>query len=132
MHVCVCVCVCVCVYMYVCTCVCVFLSPTHFCTFCLLPLNVHLSLLWQAVQFLQRRGKADGSFLIHPNTRRPGYYALTLIYNQLPYNFEIVCEVSALAFMLFVDRLPTLLRYSVPLSGRGSSSSATRPVSGWG
>ncbi len=91
------VCVCVHVRIRICARVCVFLSPTHFCTFCLLPLKVHLSLLWQAVQFLQRRGKADGSFLIRPNTRRPGYYALTLIYNQLPYHFEIVCEVSALA-----------------------------------
>jgi tyrosine-protein kinase len=46
----------------------------------------------QAVQLLQKMGQADGSFLVRPNSRRPGYYALTLIYNQLPYHYEIVSE----------------------------------------
>ena len=53
-----------------------------------------LSLLQQAVQLLQKRGKADGSFLVRPNSRRPGYYALTLMHNQTPYHYEIVCEVG--------------------------------------
>ena len=46
------------------------------------------------MQLLQKRGKADGSFLVRPNSRRPGYYALTLVYNQMPYHYEIVCEVG--------------------------------------
>ena len=31
---------------------------------------------------------------MRPNSRRPGYYALTLVYNQMPYHYEIVCEVG--------------------------------------
>lgn len=51
--------------------------------------------LQKAVTMLTRKGgQADGSFLIRPNSRRPGYYALTLIYTQMPYHYEIVCEVS--------------------------------------
>lgn len=42
----------------------------------------------------RRGGQGDGSFLIRPNSRRPGYYALTLVYNQMPYHYEVVCEVS--------------------------------------
>ena len=48
----------------------------------------------KAVTLLQKKGKADGSFLIRPNSRRPGYYALTLVYNSQPYHYEVVCEVS--------------------------------------
>ena len=47
----------------------------------------------KAVQLLHKMGQADGSFLVRPNSRRPGYYALTLIYNQMPYHYEIVSEV---------------------------------------
>ena len=43
-------------------------------------------------------GQADGSFLVRPNSRRPGYYALTLIYNQMPYHYEIVSEVSSFLY----------------------------------
>lgn len=51
--------------------------------------------LQRAVTMLTRRGgQGDGSFLIRPNSRRPGYYALTLVYNQMPYHYEVVCEVS--------------------------------------
>ena len=53
------------------------------------------------MQLLHKRGKADGSFLIRPNSRRPGYYALTLMHNQTPYHYEIVCEVSECAVLVF-------------------------------
>ena len=47
----------------------------------------------KAVALLQKRAKGDGWFLVRPNSRRPGYYALTLVYNNMPYHYEIVCEV---------------------------------------
>jgi len=44
---------------------------------------------------LTKRGHhGEGTFLIRPNSRRPGYYALTLLFNAMPYHYEIVCEVS--------------------------------------
>ena len=61
----------------------------------------YLFLPQQAVQLLQKRGKADGSFLVRPNSRRPGYYALTLMHNQTPYHYEIVCEVSQCGVLVF-------------------------------
>ena len=48
----------------------------------------------RAVALLQKRAKGDGWFLVRPNSRRPGYYALTLVYNSMPYHYEIVCEVK--------------------------------------
>lgn len=58
--------------------------------------DIFLSIYPQkAVTMLTRRGgQGDGSFLVRPNSRRPGYYALTLVYNQMPYHYEIVCEVG--------------------------------------
>ena len=55
---------------------------------------MYFTSLQRAVALLQKTGQADGSFLVRPNSRRPGYYALTLIYNQMPYHYEIVSEVS--------------------------------------
>ena len=48
----------------------------------------------KAVALLQKKAKGDGWFLVRPNSRRPGYYALTLVYNNMPYHYEIVCEVG--------------------------------------
>ena len=48
----------------------------------------------KAVALLQKKGKADGSYIVRPNSRKPGYYALTLVYNGMPYHYEIVCEVG--------------------------------------
>ncbi len=53
------------------------------------------------MQLLQKKGKGDGSFLIRPNSRRPGYYALTLMYNAQPYHYEVVCEVSTLSSLYY-------------------------------
>lgn len=51
-------------------------------------------IMQRAVALLQKRAKGDGWFLVRPNSRRPGYYALTLVYNSMPYHYEIVCEVK--------------------------------------
>lgn len=102
-----------------------------------------------AVHLLQKRGLIDGSFVVRPNSRRPGYYALTLVYNQMPYHYEIVCESDRWYFiddgplfdslpaviehyMLFTDGLPTLLRFSVPPGDntRGASFQAKAPPPG--
>lgn len=56
------------------------------------------TLTQRAVQLLQKKGKGDGSFLIRPNSRRPGYYALTLMYNSQPYHYEVVCEVRGVVW----------------------------------
>lgn len=98
----------------------------------------------KAVALLQKKGKADGSFLARPNSRRPGYYALTLVYNQMPYHYEIVCESDLWYFiddgplfdslpavvdhyMLFTDGLPTLLRFPVPAPGTRLPHNPGRP-----
>ena len=99
------VCVCVCVYVSVC--VCLSVCTTHvtcihqatmtqlFMRMCFSNAVMCLSLhtTQKAVALLQKRAKGDGWFLVRPNSRRPGYYALTLVYNSMPYHYEIVCEV---------------------------------------
>jgi tyrosine-protein kinase len=47
----------------------------------------------RAVELLRDNGQVDGSFLVRPNSRKPGYYALTLVCKQMPYHYEIICEV---------------------------------------
>ena len=49
-----------------------------------------------AVETLKQRGMSDGLFLIRPNSRKAGSYALTLVYKQTPYHYEVVCEVCPL------------------------------------
>ena len=46
-----------------------------------------------AVELLRKKGQVDGSFLVRPNSRKPAHYALTLVHNQMPFHYEIICEV---------------------------------------
>ena len=93
--------------MCVCVCVCVgetayykFNIPQTYCgsivyenVFSIAVICFSLQTTQKAVALLQKRAKSDGWFLVRPNSRRPGYYALTLVYNSMPYHYEIVCEV---------------------------------------
>lgn len=99
----------------------------------------------RAITMLTRRGGlGDGSFLVRPNSRRPGYYALTLLFNQMPYHYEIVCESDLWYFiddgplfdslpavmdhyMMFQDGLPTVLRHPVNSVGKKITPSKSPP-----
>lgn len=70
----------------------------------------------RAVALLQKRAKGDGWFLVRPNSRRPGYYALTLVYNSMPYHYEIVCEVRECACSLYNVHVHNILFLSLTLS----------------
>ena len=44
----------------------------------------------EANKLLEKHGLSDGLFLVRPNSKRAGYYALSLVENKMPYHFVIV------------------------------------------
>ena len=100
-----------------------------------------------AVETLKQRGMSDGLFLIRPNSRKAGSYALTLVYKQTPYHYEVVCESDCWYFIddgplfdtlpavvdhhtIFADGLPTTLLYPVPPSGKKNMQFSAPPQPG--
>ena len=90
---------------------------------------------------------SDGLFLIRPNSRKAGSYALTLVYKQTPYHYEVVCESDCWYFIddgplfdtlpavvdhhtIFADGLPTTLLYPVPPSGKKNMQFSAPPQPG--
>ena len=52
-----------------------------------------LPILQRAVLTLREKGSNEGLFLVRPHSSKPNHYALTVMYQNTPYHFEIVCQV---------------------------------------
>ena len=44
---------------------------------------------------LASKGSPDGMFVVRPHSSKPNHYALTVMYQMVPYHFEIVSQVCA-------------------------------------
>ena len=42
---------------------------------------------------LASKGSLDGMFVVRPHSSKPNHYALTVMYQMVPYHFEIVSQV---------------------------------------
>ena len=84
----------------------------------------------EANTLLEENGLSQGLFLVRPNSKRVGYYALSLVDNKIPYHFVIVSLAdqwfyiddgpifSNLSYVIshyskFSDGLPTTLKKAV-------------------
>ena len=83
-----------------------------------------------ANSLLEKHGLSQGLFLVRPNSKRAGYYALSLVDNKIPYHFVIVSLADQWFYIddgpifsnltsiichysLFADGLPTILQQAV-------------------
>lgn len=83
-----------------------------------------------ATNLLEKHGLSQGLFLVRPNSKRAGYYALSLVDNKIPYHFVIVSLADQWFYIddgpiflnltsviyhysRFADGLPTTLQLAV-------------------
>ena len=83
-----------------------------------------------ANNLLEKHGLSQGLFLVRPNSKRAGYYALSLVDNKIPYHFVIVSLADQWFYIddgpifsnltsiichysRFADGLPTILQQAV-------------------
>ncbi|KAI6651283.1 Protein tyrosine kinase [Oopsacas minuta] len=100
-----------------------------------------------ANNLLEANGLSQGLFLVRPNSKRAGYYALSLVDNKIPYHFVIVSLADQWFYIddgpifsnlpsivahysKFADGLPTTLKMAVcPLKSHGlHSNSGFTPI----
>jgi tyrosine-protein kinase len=101
----------------------------------------------RAVLTLREKGGQDGHFLVRPHSTKPNHYALTAMYQNNPYHFEIICRNDRVFYiddgpcftsltrviehyMMFADGLPTKLLYPVPPLGSPPPRRSTAPPPG--